>query len=102
MFVIEIFLPLKDNGGAPFPQAVFTEIRSNLANHFGGVTAFMRSPAVGVWKDDDGVARHDDIVVFEVMAEQVDDAWWRDYRQRLERTFRQDEVLIRATAAQRL
>lgn len=102
MFVIEILLPLHDNQGQPFPQALFTAVRTELAKRFGGVTAFTRSPAVGVWKDDDGVARHDEIVVFEVMSEHLDTVWWRDYRSHLERTFKQEEILIRATATVRV
>jgi hypothetical protein len=102
MYIIEIFLPLHDNVGTAFPSSVFTQIRLELANRFGGVTAFVRSPAVGIWKDDEGIARRDDIVVFEVMADDVDEGWWTSYRRRLEEAFRQDEVLIRATSAQRL
>jgi hypothetical protein len=102
MFVVEIFLPLHDNAGTPFPLPMFAAVRSELAQRFGGVTAFMRSPAVGVWKDEDGVARRDEIVVFEVMTEVVDAGWWHSYRRQLERSFRQDEILIRATESTRL
>ena len=102
VFIIEIFLPLHDNDGHPFAFDLFAAVRTELAHRFGGVTAFMRSPAVGIWKGEDGVARRDEIVVFEVMAGAIDEAWWRGYRAQLERTFRQDEVLIRATRAQRL
>ena len=102
MFTVEIFLPLHDNDGHPFLQSQFAAVRAELAQRFGGVTAFMRSPAVGIWKDDAGVARHDEIVVFEVMAEALDEGWWRVYRAQLESAFRQDEVMIRATASRRL
>ena len=102
MSIVQIFLPLHDNDGRPFAADLFAAIRTELAHRFGGVTAFMRSPAVGIWKDDDGVARRDEIVVFEVMTEDVDERWWTAYRSQLARTFRQDEVLIRATAAKRL
>jgi hypothetical protein len=102
MFVIEIFLPLHDNLGQPFPHSVFGDIRAELAERFGGVTAFMRSPAVGIWKNEEGVPQRDEIVVFEVMADAVNHTWWREYRNRLEEAFRQDEVLIRAAASERL
>jgi hypothetical protein len=36
-------------------------------------------------------------VLFEVMTERLDEAWWGAYRRDLERRFRQDTVLIRAT-----
>jgi hypothetical protein len=102
IFVVQIFLPLHDNEGADFPPELFTAVRSELAHRFGGVTAFMRSPAVGIWRDEEGVARRDDIVVFEAVTDALDRDWWRGYRAQLERTFRQEEILIRATASERL
>ena len=36
------------------------------------------------------------------MVETLDEAWWRAYRQELERTFRQDEIVIRAISMVRL
>jgi hypothetical protein len=102
VFIVEIFLPLHDNAGAPFASDLFAAVRSELAHRFGGVTAFMRSPAVGIWRDDEGVARRDEIVVFEVMIDAIDERWWSGYRAQLERTFRQEDVLIRASAATRL
>jgi hypothetical protein len=102
MFIVEIFLPLHDNHRQPFSPELFAAVRTELAHRFGGVTAFMRAPAVGLWKDDDGVARRDEIVVFEVMTEALDERWWSSYRTQLERTFKQDEVLLRATRSTRL
>jgi hypothetical protein len=102
MFIVEIFLPLHDNAGAPFSQDLFSAVRTELAHRFGGVTAFMRAPAVGIWRDDEGVARRDDIVVFEVMTDSLDKSWWAAYRAQLERLFKQEEVLVRASAAERL
>jgi hypothetical protein len=60
----------------------------------GGLTAFTRAPAEGHWRDA-GETRRDDIVVFEVMAENLDRDWWRAYRRELERGFRQEEIVIR-------
>jgi hypothetical protein len=40
---------------------------------------------------------HDEIVVFEVMTEALDAAWWGNYRSQLERDFRQDQIVIRAS-----
>jgi hypothetical protein len=102
MFIIEIFLPLHDNRGNPFPRSRFASIRAHLADRFGGVTAFTRSPAVGIWKDDAEVPRRDEIVVFEVMTDAIDREWWSAYRAELERTLLQEEIVIRATAGERL
>ena len=68
----------------------------------GGVTAFVRSPAVGAWEDHSGDVQRDDVVLFEVMADHVDHGWWAAYRAQLEQRFQQDEVLVRAVRAERL
>jgi hypothetical protein len=102
VFIVEIFLPLHDNNGVAFAPELFVAVRAELAQRFGGVTAFMRSPAVGIWQDDAGRPRRDEIVVFEVMAETLDREWWRSYRRQLEVTFRQDEVVIRGTESMRI
>jgi hypothetical protein len=96
--LVQILLPLYDNDGTEFGPAVFEEIRAALTGRFGGVTAHTRAPARGLWKADDGAIARDDIVILEVMAEQVDRAWWHAYRQRLESRFRQDHIVIRAMA----
>ena len=61
-----------------------------------GLTAFSRSPAQGTTSDG-GKTIHDEIIVFEVMTETLDAAWWRSYRLQLERDFRQDEIVVRAS-----
>ncbi len=102
MFLIEFFLPTFDNDGARFPKADFDRIRQELAERFGGVTAFMRAPAIGSWADESGQVRRDEIVSFEVMAETLDREWWRNYREQLEQRFRQEEVVMRASPFERL
>ena len=95
MQLIQILLPLYDNAGKTFDESLFRTVRRELTEHFGGLTAFTRAPAQGLWKDE-GETRRDDIVIFEVMAKELDADWWRDYRRKLERAFRQDTVVIRA------
>jgi len=36
------------------------------------------------------------------MVERLDRAWWSDYRSELEKTFRQDEIVVRALGCQRI
>lgn len=100
--LVELFLPLRDNAGLPFPRALYERVRADLAGRFGGVTAFTRAPATGLWEDGSGEVQRDEVVLFEVMVDHVDHGWWRDYRRALEAGFRQDEVLVRATAVERL
>src|SRR5581483_4733465 len=95
MHLIQILLPLYDNAGNHFGEELYGQVRRELTQRFGGLTAFTRAPAQGLWHDA-GKTKRDDIVVFEVMTENVDAAWWRGYRKTLEKTFRQDEIVIRA------
>lgn len=96
MHLIEILLPMSDNEGKPFAADLHEAVRDELVEHFGGVTAFTRSPAEGLWKEGGGEPDHDDIVILEVMADWLDRGWWSVYRTGLERRFRQDEIVIRA------
>jgi hypothetical protein len=100
--LIEILLPLRDNEGRRFEAELFGKVREELVEHFGGLTAFTRSPAEGLWEADEGERRRDEIVIFEVMADWIDRSWWRRYRAELEARFRQDEIVIRAREVERL
>jgi hypothetical protein len=102
VLLVEILLPVTDNAGTPFPHASFDRVRRELIERFGGVTAFLRAPASGLWRDEAGVVRRDEVAIFEVMADELDEAWWRDYRRTLEERFAQDEIVVRATEARRL
>ena len=96
MHLVEILLPLHDNRGQPFEPQKYAEVRQHLTEHFGGLTAFTRSPAQGTTTES-GRPVHDEIVVFEVMTEALDVSWWGRYRLLLEREFRQDQIVIRAS-----
>lgn len=101
MHLIQILLPLYDNEGRAFERARFDGVRNELAERFGGVTAFRRAPAEGVWKDGGGTSR-DEIVIFEVMVERLEREWWAAYRADLERRFAQDEIVLRAAPCERI
>ena len=95
MHLIQILLPLYDNSGEHFGEELYTKVRTELTERFGGLTAFTRAPAQGLWKNE-GKTTRDDIVVFEVMSPTIDKAWWKIYRAELETLFRQDTIVIRA------
>jgi hypothetical protein len=95
MHLVEILLPLLRNDGSRQPQALFASVREEMVARFGGLTAFARSPAEGVWEQD-GERSKDEIVIFEVMTEKIDRDWWAGYRQRLERDFEQEAIVVRA------
>jgi hypothetical protein len=96
MHLVEIFLPAD-----PKFAAKRRALSRELAGRFGGVTAFIRAPAKGLFAQD-GEQVQDDIVVLEVMTGSLERDWWAALRVRLEDDFRQDAVLMRATTVERL
>ena len=77
-------------------------MRTTLTDRFSGLTAYTRAPAQGLWSEADGPPKRDDIVVYEVMTDTLDRAWWADFRRSLERHFAQEELVIRALAVERV
>ena len=101
MYIIQILLPLSDNAGTPFPDATLQAIHQELTYRFGGLTAFTRAPAEGVWAHDGGHAK-DDIVVIEVMTDELDRDWWGAFRQRVEGELSQARLIVRAQPTEML
>ena len=96
MYLVEIFLPA-DPQFSSKRQALSRE----LADRFGGLTAFTRAPAKGLFTEQ-GKHIEDDVVIFEIMTEVLEDGWWRDLRMRLEDDLQQDEILMRASTVNKL
>ena len=96
MHLIQLFLPLRDIAGAPFAPAMYGAVRTELTDAFGGVTAYQRAPATGLWEDEDDAIQRDDLVLFEVMTDPLDRDWWKRYAAGLAKRFRQEEILVRA------
>jgi hypothetical protein len=101
MYLVQFLLPLKDNEGRAFGRADFERVRTELTERFGGVTAFLQAPALGAWKEE-GETTRDEVVLYEVMVEELERAWWKDYRAQLERRFRQETILVRALGVETL
>ena len=102
MYLVQLLLPLYDNTGRRVSREAFARVRDELTQRFGGVTAFLRSPAQGTWVDPGGGVERDEIVVCEVMVETLDRAWWADYRRALEALFGQQELVVRASEIERI
>jgi hypothetical protein len=100
--LVQLLLPLERRGGERFSAALYRDVTRELAERFGGVTAYNRAPASGLWEEGSGHAERDDIVVYEVMVDSLDPAWWAAYRRELERRFEQDELVVRAQPMRRL
>ena len=99
--VVEIFLPVTYGDGSPIPAEIFEVLKQELAEKFGGVTVYSRSPAEGLWQKG-GQKEREAIVIFEVMTDRVEKDWWSEFRGRLEALLRQEEVRIRSKRAARL
>lgn len=102
MHLVQILLPMHDNAQEPFPREEYSRVRKELTERFGGLTVYTRAPAEGLWKLNGNETTRDDIVIFEVMANELEQSWWREYRRELEARFRQDVILIRAQQTQLL
>jgi hypothetical protein len=103
--LVQLLLPLRDPSGKPFGAAPYAELRAELTERFGGLTAYTRAPAEGLWSDEnaaEGPPQRDDVIVYEVMTGELDHAWWGVLRAQLERRFRQEELVVRALPITRL
>ena len=97
MHLIQLLLPLYDNDGQPQPRQLFIAVRDQLIERFGGLTAYNRAPADGLWQEGKGGdTMRDDLVIYEVMAQELDARWWQAYRADLEQRFRQEKLIVRA------
>ncbi len=96
MYLIQMLLPLYDNEGKPFSTALYTEVRAEMVTRFGGLTAYARAPASGLWQESQGQTVRDDLVIYEVLSARLDRIWWQDYRTTLEKRFVQDTLMVRA------
>ena len=77
-----------------FPKNFFRDIEEELTKQFSGVTAFSQSPAEGVWEDG-GDVHKDQIIIYEVMAAEFDQNWWREFTDRLEVKLKQEKIVLR-------
>ncbi len=82
-------------------RKLFEEVQVELTKRFKGLTAYTRAPAEGLWKPRKGTKR-DEIVVYEVMVSSFNTRWWKQYKKRLEKLFRQKSIVIRVQATKLL
>jgi hypothetical protein len=98
MYLIQLLLPLADEQKRPFPPDQFESIRKTLTERFGGVTAFFRAPASGLWKDSRNTVSSEQVVMIEVIADDLNKEWWAEYRSELEKLFGQEQLLVWASS----
>jgi hypothetical protein len=99
--LVQILLPLHDQGGFPHPPSAYMRVRQELTRLFGVMNAYSRVPAEasGLNAGTEGLSA-DDLVVYEVMAERLESGWWHAYRSELERRFHQAHIVVRAQAVE--
>lgn len=102
MHLVQILLPLQRNDGQRQPRRLFAELREELTQRHGGLTAHTRAPAEGVWQEQSDAALRDDVVIFEVMVDSIDARWWTALRARLESDFEQEEIVVRVWPIERI
>jgi hypothetical protein len=102
VYLVQILLPVRNGSGLPYPRQLYDALAHDLTERFGGVTAYTRAPASGLWEAESGRKIRDDMVIYEVMAPQLDEPWWAAVRARLERQFQQEELVVRAQEIRRL
>lgn len=51
MHLVQLLLPLYNNSGMRFEKNLYKEVRDELVNRFGGITAYTRAPVHGLWQE---------------------------------------------------
>ena len=95
MVLIQVLLPTNGATSAD-GLAALAQTRAELAERFRGLTAYLRSPAKGLWTAPDGHTEQDDVVMVEVVTDSFDRGWWRTYAATLAERFGQDSIHVRA------
>ena len=95
MVLIQLLLPTSGSAGVD-RLAPLAETRRELAARFSGLTAYLRSPAQGLWTAPDGRTEQDDVVMVEVVTDTFDRVWWRTYAATLAERFGQESIHVRA------
>jgi hypothetical protein len=90
----DIYLPLKYNDGTTIEPRKFQDLQQRLLDVFGGVT-FFPQPNEGLWRMG-AVVYQDEIVIYRVLSDKPRKArrFLFKLKERLKKTFRQEEILI--------
>lgn len=96
--LFQILLPIYDNEGQPLPDEMYKSIKLKLTERFGGLTAYSRAPATGLWKDGDKELNVDKVIIYEVIADEYDKKFWKSFKEILKAQFKQKDMIIRCTA----
>jgi hypothetical protein len=99
--LVQILLPVA-TGETTGHETRFRTTRAELVAKYDGVTAYVRSPAQGLWTAPDGRVERDEMMMVEVLVETFDRDWWQEYATTLATRFEQEEIHIRALVADKV
>jgi hypothetical protein len=100
MVLIQTLLPVSLSSSDAEADAGVKQTRRELVDAFGGITAYLQTPAQGVWTSPDGERERDAVVMVEIVTESFDRTWWKAYAATLATRFRQDVIHVRALAVE--
>ena len=100
--LIQLFIPLFDEKGNQFPDQYYTKLNFELKERFGGVTIYNRCPVTGLWKEDEEKTAQDQLLVYEVLINTIENDYWQGIKSRLEKQFKQAELLVLMTKIHKL
>ena len=102
MYLIQMLLPAPGDVGDHDGGASIARTRAELVERFGGMTAYIQTPALGEWTTPDGERERDRVVMVEVVTPQFDRTWWRSYVAILAERFHQEAIHVRALLVEML
>ena len=93
-YLVQVVLPVYDGGGRKISKRRFSAVMQTLTERYGGVTAYVHTPAEGRWANR-GKTHRDEVIIVEVMTDSRDAKWWKGYQKKLELEFKQEKILVR-------
>lgn len=101
MHLVEVFLPTGYPNGDLIPQSIFDLIEGELREKFDGVVVYARKSARTLSRSH-ARQMEESLLVIEIVTDDLDKEWWKEFRHRTQALFHHDDLLIRATITERL
>ena len=93
--LVQILVPLMTGDGEELEKDWFEALLQELTDRFGGATSFIQSPGQGHWDSGKEIEK-DSVALVEVMTVELDEDYWDQLKERLEKELSQSEIMIRA------
>jgi inorganic pyrophosphatase len=92
--LFQLLVPQYRKNGKKFPDQYYTALNKELIGKFGGLTVYSRGPAEGFWKKNEAKTIQEAMLVYEVMADEVDKDFWHKIKGSLAKKFDQEELVL--------